>query len=184
VHRAVTTCSAARGLFNHTTLTTYHLTWPSHSFPGHTLPPRLSSSHPSSVLSYAPLARACPHSSHLQPSLPWIIRASAHLARIDHLIPNIPNHLWLQLLPLPTSINPQPLIVHSIAPLISKTLVTAPTMCLFKVPKEETGELRSINPAEYDNTLLTRMFCPRRLVPTLNLVSQWWMPRSSVERKA
>ena len=153
---------------------TSQLPWPHAPSTPSLLPPFSLSSFP-----HIPFSCACPHNSHLQPSLPWIILASARLAHVDHRIPNIPNNLSLQVLPLPTSINLHPLIVHTLAlplPLISTTVVITATMCLFKLSKEETGEPLSISPAEYDNTLLTRISC--HLVPTPNLALQWQMLRS------
>lgn len=155
---------ATPGLFNHSDNLGPHSA-PSTRSP---FPPPPHPSFPS-----IPFSCACPHSSRLKPSLPWIILASARLAHIDRPIPNIPNNLSLQILPLPTSINPHPLILRIVAlplPLISTTVVITATMYLFKPPKEETGVPRSISPAEYDNTLLTRISC--HLVPTPNQASR------------
>ena len=123
-----------------------------------------------------PLPLACPHNSLFQPSLPWIIQASALLVHIDHPIPSTPTSLYLQLFP-PTSTS------LLIALTVLLPLATAVTISLFRLPKEATGKLPSINQAEYDNTLLTRMFCHQRVL-TPNLVSQWRMLRLWVGRKA
>jgi hypothetical protein len=140
----------------------------------HTLPPRFFSSllsHPSSVLLFIPFPLACPHNSLFQPSLLWIMPASALPAHIDHLIPSTPTSLYLQVLP-PTSISL----------LIALTPPLPLAIFLFRPTKEATGKPPSISQAEYDNTLLTRMFCHKQVL-TPNLVSQWRM-RSWVGRKA
>jgi len=165
---------ATRGLFNHFD----HFAWSS-QFPWPHAPSTLfllPSSQPIlPSFSYTSFARACPHSSHLQPSLPWIIPASAPLVHVDHPIPNIPNNLCHQILPPPTSINPHRLILDTVVLLILM-MATTTTMSLFKLLKEETGEPRSISLAEYDNTLPIRISC-HQPVPTPKLVSQWPMLR-------
>jgi len=131
---------------------------------------------PSSVLLSIPFPLACPHNSLFLPSLLWIIPASVLLARIDHPIPSTPTSLFLQI-PPPTSIS---LLIALTIPL---PLATPVTISLFKLPKEATGKPPSISQAEYDNTLLTRMFWHKR-VQTPNLVSQWRMLHLWVGRKA
>jgi hypothetical protein len=157
---------------------TLHLPLP---FPS--LPPSLSLSlSPTLVPSFfcIPFTLACTFSPHLQPSLPWIIPASAHLAHLDRPTPSTLINLCLQILPLPTPISLR-LITLTVLPVSLTTLVA--TISLFRTPKEETGEHHSTSPAEYDNTRLTRMSCHNR-VQTPNLVLRWSMLRWWGGRKA
>ena len=153
-----------------------------HGLPAHTLPPRNTSlfpflspspfppplPYPCPVLFFLciPFTLACTFSPHLQPSLPWIIPASAHLAHLDRPTPSTLINLCLQILPLPTPTSLR-LIALTVLPVSLTTLVA--TTSLFRTPKEETGEHHSTSPAEYDNTRLTRMSCHKR-VQTPNLV--------------